>query len=231
MKNAKSLGLLKRFGLGFDKKIHRRIKVKKLLLAAIVTSTSACTPAMMEPPKVWFANKEKDAFTDTTTCEATFGSDYRNGGVYTYTGNLYLFVSKVGGQLRVGVKSGGKYKVPVGNIQIRIDKNPAVSIASGETPLNQDQLDQSMHMDLSGMTEEQKKTFNNTYNNMTKSISKSMSPYTATTGEKAQSLLAQMKTGERAIFRVVSMNNTSAQTGSVPLDESFHQALKDCEIE
>lgn len=84
----------------------------------------------------WVSTTKVDEFTDLQTCSVTVGSLYTNNSVFTYGNHYYPYIEVVNGDLRVGIKSGGKYLIPVGDVQIRIDDNKAWTICSSETPLD-----------------------------------------------------------------------------------------------
>ncbi|MFQ3191530.1 MAG: hypothetical protein ACI936_002671 [Paraglaciecola sp.] len=192
-------------------------------------------------PKVqWVASTEFDRFTDQTACTVTTGSLYTQSSVFTYTNHLYPFIEVVNGELRVGLKSGGKYKVPVGDVQLRIDKNKAWNISMSETPVNvKPDLQTSAQVDI--MTEyaknlppEQQALVVNSYKAAMSSTGKMLSPYTATTGDKAKAIVKEMLKGNTLIYRTLGFNQAptlgGSTTGEFLLDGSLEAALNKCQI-
>ena len=63
-----------------------------------------------------------------------------------------------------------------------------------------------------------------------KNMTKTLSPYTATTGDKAWTILNEMLKGKKMIYRTIGINQAASTTGEVLLDESLLQSLKECGI-
>ncbi len=183
----------------------------------------------------WVTWTRVDEFTDRRSCMANTEGGVKQGfarglmGVYLYN---YLFVETIDGDLRVGVRSGGRVKIPVGDVQIRIDGRKAWTISTSETPL--DYLPKATREDVTrrvkamGGDADRAKA---TYDAMMATMVKSMSPYTASTGEKARAILEEMKRGREVIYRTIGANRAGSTTGRAPLDGSFHKALARCGIE
>ena len=208
--------------------------MKYLLMLVSVFLLASCQSTA---PKVqWVASTEFDRFTDETACSVTTGSLYTQSSVYTYSNHLYPFIEVVKGELRVGLKSGGKYKVPVGDIQLRIDKNKAWDISTNETPVT---VKPNSQVDV--MTEyaktlppEQRDLVINSYKTAMNSSGKMLSPYTAATGDKAKSIVKEMLKGSVLIYRTVGFgqvpNHGGGTTGEFLLDNSLQVALNKCLI-
>jgi hypothetical protein len=179
----------------------------KIILALAVLALAGCNTST--PPQVgWISQSWKDDFTDIRHVMVTTGSYYYGDGrVTTVTGGLYPFVGKRGEELLVGVRSGGRLRVPVGDVQIRIDDNPAWTITVMETP-----LDRPLDKDA---TQAAVQTV----------IAASTRPYTAATGEKAKQILAQMLAGKRLIYRQVTPGTQTSTTGEFAIDDSFRTEL------
>ena len=63
-----------------------------------------------------------------------------------------------------------------------------------------------------------------------KNMTKTLSPYTATTGKKAWTILNEMLNGEKMIYRTVGLNQAASTTGEILLDKSLLKSLKECRI-
>lgn len=208
----------------------------------LIISTVALIGCASTTPKIeWVASTEFDRFTDQTACAVTTGSLYTQSSVFTYTNHLYPFIEVVKGELRVGLKSGGKYKVPVGDVQLRIDKNKAWNISMSETPVDVKPNPQ-VNTQLDVMTEyakslppEQQALVVNSYKAAMNSTGKMLSPYTATTGDKAKAIVKEMLQGKTLIYRTLGFSNVSnyggGTTGEFLLDGSLQTALNKCKIE
>lgn len=201
---------------------------------------SGCTSlGPKEPDRYWYSHSTKDEFTDEVECIVSTGSLYRNGIVYTKTGNYYPFIQEVDGELIVGVKSGGKQPIPVGNIQIRIDSLPAWNITTAETPSSL--LGTTPPADpgvLKAMTEnvpeDQKAIITNSYQSSMELMAQNMSTKTAASGDKARSILTQMLAGNTLKYRIVGFSGLAgagkSTTGIVRLDNSLPDSLTICGI-
>ncbi len=171
---------------------------------------------------VWKPVSNVDEFTDVSTMMVTVG-EYAGGSfVVTQSLKYYPFVGTQNGKLFVGVRSGGRFRVPTGTVQVRIDANPAWTITPDETPVALVPSVPTMQME--GMPQSvdmaslQKQAMAN--------VTKMMSPYTAATGDKAKRIIRQMLNGKVIKYRTVGMNQAASTTGEVKLDASFIEALK-----
>ncbi|MEQ7921201.1 hypothetical protein ABQX22_18535 [Xanthomonas sp. WHRI 1810A] len=205
--------------------------MKRFLGLAVVISISGCGTSLTAPKVEWITVKSTDKFTDRSTCAVTVGSFYTRSGVYTVSNNYYPYIESVNGDLRVGVRSGGRYLIPVGDVQVRIDQNPAWTISSSETPLDYVPKGQLKAMQAAVPNDpKQQQIVANAYTMAMEAAARSMSPFTAATGEKARSILNQMKTGHSLIYRTVGLNQAASTTGEYVLDQSLEVALRQCGI-
>lgn len=204
--------------------------IKKCTLLVAVCAITAC--ASNAPKQNWIVVKDTDPFTDKTTCTVTTGSFYAGDTVYTLNGNYYPYIQKDSSNIIVGVRSGGKLKIPVGNIQLRIDANPAWTITSAETTLlkTNANINAQPTAYTENFSDEQKKVFANTYEAAMNNATQAMSPFTSTTGDKAKTILAEMLRGQKLIYRTVGLNQAASSTGEVLLDNSLKASLSQCGI-
>ena len=165
---------------------------------------------------LWVTVSSKDEFTDQTTKMVTVGERRSNHLLITQSLHFYPFVGVQNGEIYVGVRSGGPVRIPVGTIQLRIDDNPAWTITPAETPVF---LAPNTPAVVNSMQEQ-------IMNNM----SKAMSPYTATTGDKARRIIKEMVHGRRIKDRHVGFNQAASTTGEVEIDGSFIKSLKEIGI-
>lgn len=206
--------------------------VRSLTFTLFIILCAGCG-STNKPDINWFAEKNIDKFDDSFKCRVTVGSTYYSSGtVLTYNAHYYPFIEKVNDELRVGILSGGKVKVPVGDVQMRIDSNPAWTIETSETPVDYTTPGASMDMSpyMANMTPEQKTQFQTVYKQSLNNTTKMMSPFTASTGEKAEKILKQMVGGSKLIYRVVGFNQAASSTGEYPLDITLTNALTECGI-
>lgn len=201
--------------------IHNRLRVALLALL-----TCCLTGCITLPQRQWVATVSRDRFDDSVTKTVTFGLADESH-VWQSTWNHYPFVALRNGELRVGVRSGGPVGMPVGDVQIRIDQNPPVTIAVSETPVDlvpkatEDSTVKTA--EKAGKNADSARTI---HSGAMADFTKILSPFTATTGTKAQDLLKQMARGRRMIFRSVGLNQPASTTGDVPLGAPFLAALK-----
>lgn len=151
----------------------------------------------------------------------TVGSLYLKNSVFTKSGMAYPFVGYIDGELLVGVRSGGKFRIPVGNIQLRIDEHDAWTIMTSETPTDLMGIPTSALPPIEGLTPDMAAAVEGTQ----KMMSGIISPFTATTGEKAQAILKQMLSGNVLKYRSVGFNQQTSTTGEVELDSSLRESL------
>ncbi len=172
---------------------------------------------------VWKATGTTDEFTDKTTMMVTTGNYTAGSSIITSSLKFYPVVRKEGGEIYVGLMSGGRFKIPVGTVQIRIDQNEAWTITPQETPVGL--IPASPELTL-GLPAEQAELIKKTQAQAMENVYKMMSPYTVTGGDKAKSILRQMLAGRVLKFRTVGFNQAGSTTGEVVLDDSLAQSLK-----
>lgn len=171
---------------------------------------------------VWKATGSTDKFTDQTTTMVTTG-DYSAGtSIITSSLKFYPVVRREGGEIYVGLMSGGRFKVPVGTIQLRIDQNEAWTITPQETPVSMVPAAPEIAL---GLPAEQAEMIKNSQAQSMENIYKMMSPYTVTGGDKARAILKQMLSGQTLIYRTVGINQAASTTGEIALDDSLRQSL------
>jgi hypothetical protein len=195
--------------------------MKRIALLAI---TSVLIAGCQSTGTIWTATSNQDQFTDVSTKMVTIGEGLSNQLIVTKSLKYYPFVGVQNGELFVGVRSGGRYRIPTGTVQIRIDSNEAWTITPDETPIYlapsiPAALPQVAHnssgVDLASF---QAQAMQN--------VTKIMSPYTATTGDKAKRILKEMLAGKTVKYRTVGINQAASTTGEVVIDASFVEALR-----
>lgn len=178
--------------------------------------------------QVWKATGSTDEFTDQTTMMVTVG-DYTNVPlIVTKPFNYYPVVRKVGNEVYVGLMSGGRFKVPVGTVQLRIDQHAAWTISPQETRVS---LLPEVPQYALNLPPEQAALVKSAQAQAMTSAAQTMSPYTVTGGEKAKSIIKQIANGHVLKFRTVRLNQAASTTGEVAIDPSFVQSLKQAGID
>lgn len=202
--------------------------MKKLAIFALVAMLNGCQTAGKIPGQIWGATSNKDQFTDKITKMVTVGEGLSDRLIITQSLKYYPFVGIQDGELYVGVRSGGRYRIPTGTVQIRIDENTAWTISPDETPIHIAPLLPTppaiTTADTTGVVEKtQAKAMEN--------VTKIMSPYTATTGPKARAIIKEMIAGKVVKYRTVGLNQAASTTGEVAIDHSFVKSLREIGID
>ncbi|PSJ46993.1 hypothetical protein C7I36_03595 [Zobellella taiwanensis] len=202
-------------------------------IGVFITASLLAGCATTSPSISWVASTKVDEFTDNKTCSVSVGSFYTNGSVFTYSNHYYPYIEVVNGDLRLGVKSGGKHPIPVGDVQIRIDSNTAWTISSSETPLDYvpEGTFSNMQEYAKNLPEQNQKLVEDTYRTAMETTARAMSPFTATTGGKAQSILKEMLSGKKIKYRTIGLNQASSSTGEYDLGPSLQESLSRCGIQ
>lgn len=178
----------------------------------------------MASGSLWQSTTHKDEFTDKVTQMVTIGEGLSNQVIVTRSLRYYPFVGTLDGTLFVGIRSGGRYRIPTGTVQMRIDDNAAWTISPEETPLSLVPKMPALEQQAGNpsLTEIQSKAMANAM--------KISSPYTAATGDKAKEILRQMMSGKIVKYRTVGINQAASTTGEAAIDASFLKSLADIGI-
>ncbi|WP_122605779.1 hypothetical protein [Pseudomonas viridiflava] len=172
---------------------------------------------------VWKATGSTDEFTDKTTMMVTTGDFSAGSSIITSMLKFYPVVRKEGGQVYIGVMSGGRFKIPVGTVQLRIDQNEAWTITPQETPVS---LMPAAPQYVLNLPPEQAAIVKNAQEQAMINATQMMSPYTITGGDKAKKILKQMLAGKVLKYRIVGINQAASTTGEVELDASLAESLR-----
>ena len=129
------------------------------------------------------------------------------------------------------MKSGGNVKLPVGDVQLRIDDNKYWEITTLETPIINSIAPNYKLLNFENLDSKTKKLVDETMQNTMESVTKTMSPFTATSGSKALNIIEEMKKGKKLKYRTIGANQAASTTGEYMINESFYVALKECGIE
>ncbi|MES2302342.1 MAG: hypothetical protein V4521_09765 [Pseudomonadota bacterium] len=209
-----------------------RSRVAALVIIAAIFSTTA--QAKKAPPAVWQVMRSADPVTGVTTC-AVVASDTAGGLRFTQTGALYPVVEMNSTHgLLVGVSSGGRLRLPVGDILWRIDDHPHRVVKAADNPA------------LAGQASEVPAA---TVEALTAQTMRMVQAMTATStmagGAAAREMLDEMLAGQTLLFRSASTalqigipDYSALRAGQVtakgirpyPLDASFRAGLVACGI-
>ncbi|MND23290.1 hypothetical protein D3C76_274200 [compost metagenome] len=187
-----------------------------LLAAAVALGGCAAGPT-------WQATGTTDEFTDKTTMMVTTSEFPASGSIVTRSLHFYPVVRKEGDEIYVGLMSGGRFKIPVGTVQLRIDQNEAWTITPQETPVSMMPAAPQYALNL---PPEQAALVKQTQDQAMLNITQMMSPYTVTGGEKAKKILKQMLSGQNLKYRTVGINQAASTTGQTVIDPSLAESLR-----
>ncbi len=196
---------------------------------------SSVAQAKKKQAAAWQVVRATDPITRASTC-AIVASDYVGKTRFTQSGALYSIVemnSTYG--LLVGVSSGGRFRLPTGDILWAVDNLPHREIRAAENP---GQRPAPATIPGAGATVEEMTSY---AMRLTQQMTASS---TMATGAKAREMLEEMLAGQSLLFRSA---DTGPQTGlpdysaltagqrnekgllrPIPLDESFREGLRVC---
>lgn len=187
-----------------------------LLASALALGGCAAGPT-------WQATGTTDEFTDKTTMMVTTSEFPASGSIVTRSLHFYPVVRKEGGDIYVGLMSGGRFKIPVGTVQLRIDQNEAWTITPQETPVSMMPAAPQYSLNLPS---EQAALIKQTQDQAMLNVTQMMSPYTVTGGEKARKILKQMLAGHTLKYRTVGINQAASTTGEAVIDPTLAESLR-----
>jgi hypothetical protein len=178
----------------------------------------------------WTTEKHIDNFTDVETCKVMPGSKFSRAFVFGMAEGLlhwyaisYFYAERRGDEVRAGFTNDKNLPI-MGDIQVRVDQNPAVTITAADTP-----VDTGPHIDIpqmQGVTPEVKAQIEKSM----KGALAQMSPYRDFAGEKAVDLLRQIVNGKKAIWRSIGGVNNAPEDAAEIRINGLDDALKECGI-
>lgn len=189
-------------------------------IAALVTAAAlgGCAAG-----PTWQATGSTDEFTDKTTLMVTTSEFPGSGSIVTRALHFYPVVRKEGSEIFVGLMSGGRFKIPVGTAQLRIDDNEAWTITPQETPVS---MMPSAPQYALNLPPDQAALVKQAQDQAMLNVTQLMSPYTVTGGEKAKKILKQMLAGQTLKYRTVGINQAASTTGEAVIDPTLAESLR-----
>lgn len=208
--------------------------MKRILCGALALAITGCA-STSEPTGPWAASVKYDRFSGEVECFVSTGDFFTETSVVTSNNKYYPLIQIKNGVLMVGVRSGGRFPIPVGDVKIRVDSNKAYDISITETPVDQkvDPVIASMKASYESLPEDQKKLVISAIDNASKTQKAMVSTYTVATGDKAKALLEEIKHGRKLIYQAGIFANMPAMhssIGEVEINASLSNALNQCEI-
>jgi len=210
---------------------------KMMMLGAAVLTVGGGQVSAKERP-TWRVTKVVDPITGDSSCTVAAYDRSYFGVEYSRTGYLYPVVeknSRLG--LLVGVSSGGRFRLPTGDILWRVDSLPHRTLLAANNPpdpRNQFATAKTGNREIDQIVEE-----------TMKSHSATMATSTMASGTEAQVILDELLRGRTLIYRSAAAapayglptgreNEVGFYTGTlkkpIPIDESFRAGLRTCGI-
>lgn len=203
---------------------------------AVVLATFSTAPASArkKPVDTWQVMRTADPITGSSTC-AVVASDHAAGLRFTQTGGLYPVVennSTFG--LLVGVSSGGRIRMPTGDIVWRVDDKPFRTLRAVDNPAAVGPVAGDGTDTVAAVTAQTLRL-----------VRGLTSTSTMAGGDAARDMLAEMMSGTSLLFRAAAATQqtgipdydrlsvgqiTSAGLRPYPLDASFRAGLAACGI-
>jgi hypothetical protein len=215
-----------------------RRPMRRVALAAFLLTTLPGAPVLqarkaLKP--VWQVTRTSDAITGATSCIIA-AYDRAAGLSFSRTGALYPFVenNSVHGVL-VGVSSGGRVRVPTGDIVWRVDDRPFRTLAAADNPAGMS--GSAIPLGTPGMQE--------LVDQQMRLIAAATATSTVASGGTARAILSEMLAGKGLVFRAAAATagyglptGAERNVGQItrdglrpyPLDESFRAGLATCGI-
>lgn len=213
--------------------------MRKMTLALVRMATCGVFAGCALPQgDTWVAIPQVDRFVDIPTKMVTIGEGNTTSLLWTKSKHFYPFVGLRGDEILFGIRSGGQYKLPVGAVQVRIDGNKTWDISPEETPVYLIPGQATIHMpatEIDTSTDAGKRMaesiaasqaiMKGAQESSREYIAKTLSPFTAATGDKAKTIIREMLAGRKMIYRSVGYNQAASSEGEVLIDDSFIKAV------
>jgi hypothetical protein len=207
------------------------------MIGAILAAAFAAPAvrAKKVPRPVWQVTRTSDPITGATSCiVAAF--DQAAGMSFSRTGALYPFVenSSVHGVL-VGVSSGGRIRLPTGDIVWRVDDRPFRTLAAADSPTG---------TTLSAIPQGDP-AMKTLVDQQMRLVAAATATSTVASGSTARAILDEMLAGRGLVFRAAAATTAyglptggGQRVGQItrygprpyPLDDSFRTGLAACGI-
>ena len=232
------------------------MKCASIALTSLLASLCLLAPFAVSPLSAkkrvltaWDVSRSVDPITGVSSCivAAVDKIAYGKSNPFTYSasGSLYPFVeqnSRFG--LLVGVSSGGKIRMPVGNVLWRVDDKPHRTLLATDNAAP-DSAGFAFMPPATGNKEVDARVAQSMASAQ-KMIAASLMPSTAASGSLAAEMLNEMLAGNALLFRradaapqyglpssstyAVGQYTTWEGHRAIPFDESFRAGLSQCGI-
>lgn len=222
----------------------RTVRFGAATALALVCFTAQPALARKKPQTTWSVSRVSDPVTESETCVVA-AFDRGAGLRFSRSGYLYPIVERhpVHGLL-VGVSSGGRFRLPTGDILWRVDDHPYRTLKAADNPPTS--ASSFTIPDLPAGDDASSQAVRDTVANAMQLASGMAATSTVASGDTARAMLAEMLVGQSLIFRasaaVPDYGLPSARTYEVgqitgkgfrpfPLDESLRAGFAACGID
>jgi hypothetical protein len=218
-------------------------KAALAIIAALLAASPGVAKKAKKPRATWQVSRVTDPLTGSTTCVVA-AIDRIGNASYSRTGYIYPIVENnpVHGLL-VGVSSGGRFRLPAGDILWRVDDKPFRQLKAADNP--------GAGAALSAMTlptgtpEAALQSMQQVMANATRLSTALISTSTVASGPRAKEMLAEMLAGHSLLYRGATVApeyglpsrdmfevGQYTRDGLVPfaIDDSFRAGLAACGI-
>ncbi len=209
------------------------------LVASLAVLAAPATAKDKKPPRTWQATRTADPITGATSCVVS-AIDYAGSFRFSRMGYLYPIIEMNGKHgLLVGVSSGGRYRLPSGDIIWRVDDKPFRELKAADNPLAASSVSVASD-DIAGRAMADVMAVSNRF------IQAGTATSTVASGATAKAMLAELRAGHGLIFRAAATTAayglpdsnmykvgqyTSDGLKPFPVDASLEASLTQCGIE
>lgn len=195
----------------------------RLWLVATCILFASISPA---EAKRWNAVHRIDKFTDIESCRVEPGGAFSRSMIRGALGaaiTFHFFVEKRGDEIRAGLFS--EPAIPIsGDVQIRVDDQPVVTITAADTPI--DAAPQMPSLSLEGLSAEQRANIEN----VQRSTLALASPYRALTGDRALDLIRAVVGAHIIRTRTIGINIATSTSAEWKPHPDLKAAIAECGI-
>jgi hypothetical protein len=210
-----------------------------MAVAAMGVAAGGPVHARKAPAVTWQFERTTDPITGASTCVIA-ALDRAGRSAFSRAGALYPIVENnpVHGLL-VGVSSGGRYRIPTGDIVWRVDDRPYRELKAADNPAPEHITNPTPP----AASDVAATAINEAVAQAMRFSAGMTATSTVASGDKAQAMLAEMRAGRGLLFRAAAAAPAYGLQGSamyrvgqitkdglkpIPLDESFRAGLQAC---
>jgi hypothetical protein len=211
--------------------------MRKFIASMLATIAIASPAAARRTPRpVWEVTRTSDPITGATSCIVAV-YDQTAGMSLSRIGVLYPLIenSSVHGLL-VGVSSGGRFRLPTGDILWRVDDLPFRTLRAADNPTG---------VGVNPITAQASAAMQQLVDEQRRLIMASTATSTVTSGDTARAMLGEMLAGQGLVYRQAAQTTSYGLPGNeqavgqitreglrpIPLDDSLRAGLATCGIE